>query len=160
MTTDSSILAWEIPWTEGPGYSPWGRKKLYTTEWLAVSFIPWITGSFWIYLYNFSFTQPIFFEELLSSILWALEIPNWKICCGVDFCFGRWKTPWNEACWRRQARKRGCVWKYTKQNGWLIEDLGNHKMPVWGFKNGTVSFGLMNYIFCRDLISRRRVILY
>ena len=32
MTTDSSILAWEIPWTQEPGYSPWGRKKLYTTE--------------------------------------------------------------------------------------------------------------------------------
>ena len=40
MTTDSSILAWEIPWTQEPGYSPWSRKKLYTTEWLTVSFIP------------------------------------------------------------------------------------------------------------------------
>ena len=28
MTTHSSILAWEIPWTEEPGgYSPWGRKE-------------------------------------------------------------------------------------------------------------------------------------
>ena len=25
MATHSSILAWEIPWTEG--YSPWGRKS-------------------------------------------------------------------------------------------------------------------------------------
>ena len=27
MTTHSSILAWEIPWTEEPGrlYSPWGH---------------------------------------------------------------------------------------------------------------------------------------
>ena len=26
MATDSSILAWEIPWTEEPdGYSLWGR---------------------------------------------------------------------------------------------------------------------------------------
>ena len=31
MATHSSILAWKIPWTEEPG-SPWGRKKLYTTE--------------------------------------------------------------------------------------------------------------------------------
>ena len=32
--TRSSILAWEIPCTEGPGgsYSPWGRKELDTTE--------------------------------------------------------------------------------------------------------------------------------
>ena len=29
MATHSSILAWEIPWTEG--YSPWSRKELDTT---------------------------------------------------------------------------------------------------------------------------------
>ena len=28
MTIHSSILAWEIPWTEEPGgYSPWGHKR-------------------------------------------------------------------------------------------------------------------------------------
>ena len=28
MATHSSILAWEIPWTEEPGaYSPWGRSR-------------------------------------------------------------------------------------------------------------------------------------
>ena len=30
MVTHSSILAWEIPWAEGPGqatYSPWGHKE-------------------------------------------------------------------------------------------------------------------------------------
>ena len=33
MATLSSILAWRIPWTEGPGgYSPWGRKELVMTE--------------------------------------------------------------------------------------------------------------------------------
>ena len=34
MTTYSSVLAWEIPWTERNlvGYSPWGRKELDTTE--------------------------------------------------------------------------------------------------------------------------------
>ena len=33
MATHSSILAWRIPWTEEPGvYSPWGCKKLDTTE--------------------------------------------------------------------------------------------------------------------------------
>ena len=31
MATHSSILAWEIPWTEEPG-SPWGLKELDTTE--------------------------------------------------------------------------------------------------------------------------------
>ena len=33
MATHSSILVWRIPWTEEPGvYSPWGCKKLDTTE--------------------------------------------------------------------------------------------------------------------------------
>ena len=30
MATHSSILAWEIPWTEEPGgYSPWGHNMLH-----------------------------------------------------------------------------------------------------------------------------------
>ena len=29
MATHSSILAWEIPWTESlAGYSPWGHKRV------------------------------------------------------------------------------------------------------------------------------------
>ena len=34
ITTDSSILALEIPWTEKPSrlYSPWGRKVSDTTS--------------------------------------------------------------------------------------------------------------------------------
>ena len=30
MVTHSSVLAWEIPWTEEPGrlWSPWGRKRV------------------------------------------------------------------------------------------------------------------------------------
>ena len=30
--THSGILAWRIPWTEGPGRAPWGRKESDTTE--------------------------------------------------------------------------------------------------------------------------------
>ena len=32
MATPSSILAWEIPWTEEPGGLPRGYKELDTTE--------------------------------------------------------------------------------------------------------------------------------
>ena len=32
MVIHSSILAWRIPWTEEPGYSPWGHKESDTTE--------------------------------------------------------------------------------------------------------------------------------
>ena len=36
--TPSSILAWEIPWTEEPGvYSPWGRRESNMTERLSTS---------------------------------------------------------------------------------------------------------------------------
>ena len=31
MATHSSILVWEIPWTEEPG-NPWGRKESDMTE--------------------------------------------------------------------------------------------------------------------------------
>ena len=38
MATHSSILAWRIPWTEGPvGYSPWGCKELDRTKQLIFS---------------------------------------------------------------------------------------------------------------------------
>ena len=32
MVTHSSILAWKIPWTEEPGYSPQGHKESNMTE--------------------------------------------------------------------------------------------------------------------------------
>ena len=33
MSTHSSILAWEIPWTEEHGgYNPWSRKELNMSE--------------------------------------------------------------------------------------------------------------------------------
>ena len=40
MATHSSILAWEIPWTEEMGgYSPWGHKESDTTEQLTFSLV-------------------------------------------------------------------------------------------------------------------------
>ena len=37
MATHSSILAWEIPWTEEPGgCSPWGHRESDTAEWLSI----------------------------------------------------------------------------------------------------------------------------
>ena len=37
MATHSSILAWEIPWTEVPGglHSPWGHKESDMTQQLS-----------------------------------------------------------------------------------------------------------------------------
>ena len=37
MATHSSVLAWRIPWTEEPGYSPWGHKESDMTEQLTLS---------------------------------------------------------------------------------------------------------------------------
>ena len=39
MVTHSSILAWEIPWTEEPGYSPWSHKESDTSEELRLTAI-------------------------------------------------------------------------------------------------------------------------
>ena len=37
MAIHSSILAWEIPWTEEPaGYNSWGHKELDTSEQLTL----------------------------------------------------------------------------------------------------------------------------
>ena len=39
MATQSSILAWKIPWTEEPGQlQSMGRKELDSTEWLHFHF--------------------------------------------------------------------------------------------------------------------------
>ena len=40
VATNSSILAWKIPWMVEPGklYSPWGHKELDTTEQLHLLF--------------------------------------------------------------------------------------------------------------------------
>ena len=32
MATHSSVLAWEILWTDEPGYSPWGCKESDMTD--------------------------------------------------------------------------------------------------------------------------------
>ena len=32
MAIHSSTIAWKIPWTEEPGYSPWSRKESDKTE--------------------------------------------------------------------------------------------------------------------------------
>ena len=40
MATHSSILGWEIPWTEEPGgLSPWGRKESDTNEQLKMEML-------------------------------------------------------------------------------------------------------------------------
>ena len=44
MAIHSSILAWEIPWTEEPGrLRPWGHKELDTTERLSMLSMPGTT---------------------------------------------------------------------------------------------------------------------
>ena len=45
METHSSILAWRIPWTEEPGYSPWGCKESDTTEQLTLQNIVYVKKS-------------------------------------------------------------------------------------------------------------------
>ena len=47
MAILSSILAWRSPWTEeSGGYSPWGHKKLDTTEQLTLNTLTPISYNF------------------------------------------------------------------------------------------------------------------
>ena len=41
MAPHSSTLAWRIPWTEEPGYSPWGRKATNTFTLLFFTDLSW-----------------------------------------------------------------------------------------------------------------------
>ena len=45
MATHCSVLGWRIPWTEEPGYSPWGRKESDTTEQLTLSWITTVSSA-------------------------------------------------------------------------------------------------------------------
>ena len=49
MATDSSTLAWRIPWMEEPvGYSPWGPEESGTTERLHfLFFLSFYTSQNW-----------------------------------------------------------------------------------------------------------------
>ena len=51
MATQSSILAWKVPWTEEPGglYSPWGHKESDKTERLTRLLLLYI---YIYYIYN------------------------------------------------------------------------------------------------------------
>ena len=70
----SSVLAWEIQWTEEPSaWGPWGRKELDTTEWHIFSYHS-ECGSFWT---GHSLTSSDHFPKLLLSCLfWSLIV-----CC-------------------------------------------------------------------------------
>ena len=52
MATHSSILAWRIPRSEDPGYSPWGCKESDMTEQL----------------------RPSFYQDLTRAVSWHMEI--------------------------------------------------------------------------------------
>ena len=59
VATHSSILAWEIPWTEElVGYTPWGHKEADTTERLTPSLLPFPPEAAFLCLrcYEFSHT--------------------------------------------------------------------------------------------------------
>ena len=60
MDTHSSIVAWEMPWTEEPGgLGPWGHKESDTTEHIKVPTLPHTTG------------------DMLSKLL---HLPTAKVC--------------------------------------------------------------------------------
>ena len=67
MATQSSTLAWEIPWTEKPGrlHCPWGGKELDTTEQLYLLTYRWWSRR----------------EKWWQNIAWRVERSS------ISFCF-------------------------------------------------------------------------
>ena len=58
MATHSSILAWEILWTEEPGrMGPWGHKESDTTE----------NAHIYIYIYSFRFFSLGYYKDMEYS---------------------------------------------------------------------------------------------
>ena len=60
--THSSILAWRIPWTEGPvGYNRWGHKELDMTERVSLNHLKtaWNTGNYFAKIQNLCFSSQI-----------------------------------------------------------------------------------------------------
>ena len=59
MATDSSILAWKIPWTEEPGGGPWGPKESDVT--VQSQLQKWMGSGQDIYIFTHS--QIIYMEK-------------------------------------------------------------------------------------------------
>ena len=97
MITHSSILAWRIPWTKGPGcYSPWGHKESDTTERLIDSlYITWISSvqflshvwlfvTPWITAHQASLSITNSWNSLrLTSIESMMPSSHLNLCCSL-----------------------------------------------------------------------------
>ena len=82
MTTRSSILAWEMLWTEEPaGYSPWGLKESDTSERLHFLFAQMVKN------------LPPVQETLVQSLCW--EDPLEKRMTTRSSILA-WEIPWTE----------------------------------------------------------------
>ena len=90
MATQSSILAWEIPWTEEPGsYSPWGRKESDMSEYTQLHSSTVIYGNeqprglggLSLCVPHHSHPQPSFrtSSPALSSDVLLLRMPVWLL---------------------------------------------------------------------------------
>ena len=75
MAIHSSILAWEIPWTEEPGglYSPQDHKESDTTEQLTLSLLQLFT----MQLSDFTFT--FYFHALEKEMATHSSVLAWRI---------------------------------------------------------------------------------
>ena len=70
MATHSSILAWEIPWTEATGgYTPWGGKESDTTEHSTASSPKWYSAPFVIHSLKWSRLFNGLFYFLINILL-------------------------------------------------------------------------------------------
>ena len=96
MATHSSILAWRIPWTEEPGYSPWSCRESDVTEWLTCTHISPIVSTIhqmWVW----ASTVPQIFSYIFT-LCFTDHYPSLYQCIGLAkmfvqaFCKNLWNS--------------------------------------------------------------------
>ena len=116
MATNSSILAWKIPLTEKPGYSPWGCKEsdflLIEWTWLFLLWLCFLTylltlfgHPFFLYVTLYFITTQKYSTNSESKGLWY-HISNLchKLCLNyltLVFVF------FGTGCWRLEIHSPG-----------------------------------------------------
>ena len=109
MATHSSILAWEIPWTEEPGglHSSWGHKKSDTAEWLTshnhkvTDFVAALKLTFFKGCFPKTVSKRPFWRRFptLFPFYWGkkIKLTEWDeyihLCSAVSICL-----PWEWLC--------------------------------------------------------------
>ena len=110
---DPSILAWRIPWTEDPGYSPWGRKEWDTTEATSHTHTPPVNRWKLFPLSPWVWTELLTIKRSVNSGAWSL-----RDLAPLAFVLLR---PWSQP-----SRGHMPTWRRGKAPRWWLAPSASH----------------------------------